>query len=301
MILGVLLSLCGCGSRPTSGLPTGGLLLKDGLGREVRLAAPARRIISLSPANTELLFAVGAGAHVIGVTTECNYPPEARERDKIGGFTPNTMSLEKLLGLAPDLVVGQGTQRMHQPIAEILQPHGVPVLLLDAAGVEDVFRNLRLLGEATGNQVRAAEIVADLEKRLEAVRTRVGVRPREQRPRVFYQVWDQPLMTAGKGTFTSQLIDLAGGVNIFDDLAQQYPQISEEEVVRRNPGLIVAPGHGILQTRREQILSRPGWQGVEAIRTKRIAFVDEDLVSRPGPRVVAGLEQIADILHSPEK
>ncbi len=267
----------------------------DGLGREVTIAAVPGRIVSLAPSNTEILFAVGAGTEVVGVTKYCNYPAEAQSREQIGGFSAKTISVEKIVALKPDLVVAGDESQ--QPVIDALVQLNIPVVALKAGTFEDVYTNIELVGQITGHDDQARPVVAGMRERVDAVVAKVAEIPQAERPSVFWEVFDEPLMTAGPSTFIGQMIDLAGGVNVFADIAEEYPKISAEEVVRRNPAVIMGPNsHGDKLTP-ELIAQRPGWQGIAAAQAGRIVLIDGDIASRPGPRLPEALEAIAAGLH----
>ena len=278
-----------------SGFPVS---LTDDLGRAVTLARPPQRIVSLAPSNTEILFAIGAGPQVVGVTDFCDYPPEARRLPRVGGMVPGSLSVERVVSLRPDLVLSVG--RLQQPVIDALQRLGIPVFALDPASLEDVYENLRRVGRLTGHPDGAEAVVRTMQQRVDAVRRLVADIPPQRRVRVFYEVWDNPLMTAGPGSFIGQLIELAGGINVFRDVQQDWPQVSLEELVRRDPDVILGPathGSGLAL---EQLRRRPGWQNLRAVRTGRVYVVEDDLISRPGPRLVEGLERVARALY-PER
>jgi len=271
------------------------LVVTDGLGREVNIAAAPGRIVSLAPSNTEILFAVGAGAGVIGVTKYCNYPAEAQSREQIGGFSAKTISVEKIVALKPDVVVAG--DESHQPVIDALVDLNIPVIALKAATFEDVYRNVELVGQITGHDEQAREVVAGMRQRVDAVAAKVAGIPQAERPSVFWEVFDEPLMTAGPSTFIGQMIDLAGGVNVFADVTEEYPEVSAEEVVQRNPAVIMGPDSHADKLTPELIAQRPGWQGIAATQAGRIVLIDGDIASRPGPRLPEALEAIAAGLH----
>jgi len=271
------------------------LAVTDGLGREVTIAAVPSRIVSLAPSNTEILFAVGAGSQVVGVTKYCNYPAEAQSREQIGGFSAKTISVEKIVALKPDVVVAGDESQ--QPVIDALVQLNIPVIALKAGTFADVYRNIALVGQVTGHDEQARAVVAGMRQRVDAVAAKVAGIPQVERPTVFWEVFDEPLMTAGPSTFIGQMIDLAGGVNVFADITEEYPKISAEEVVRRNPAVIMGPdSHGDKLTP-ELIAQRPGWEGIAAAQAGRIVLIDGDIASRPGPRLPEALEAIAAGLH----
>lgn len=282
---------------PAAGSPAAGfpLTLTDGLGREVHVDAPPQRIISLAPVNTEVLFAVGAGGQVVGVTSYCNYPPEAQSREKVGGFSPNTINVETVVALRPDLVLCVG--EIHRPTIETLEGIGLPVAALTAESLADIYANIELVGRLTGHEAEAARVVAGMRERVDAVAAAVAPLPPRDRLRVFWETWDEPLMTAGPSTFIGQAIELAGGINIFSEVAEDYPQVSVEEVVRRNPAVILGPDTHGDKLDPERIAQRPGWEQIDAVRNRRIHLLDGDIVSRPGPRLAEGVEAIARALY----
>jgi len=280
---------------PTSTPAAFPITVTDGLGREVTVPAPPQRIISLAPSNTEILFAIGAGDQVVGVTEFCNYPPEAQTREKIGGFSAKTISVEKIVALEPDLVFSVG--EIQQPVIEALEQVGIPVVALAARTFDEVYADIQLAGRLTGHPEEAAQVVAQMKQRVAAVQEKVAAIPPEERLTVFWEVWDEPLITAGPGTFIGQMIEMAGGVNIFADVTEDWPQVSVEEVVKRNPAVILGPDTHADKLTPEQIAQRPGWDQIEAVRNGRIHLINGDITSRPGPRLADALEAIAQALY----
>ncbi len=282
-------------AKPAASFP---LSITDNLGREVTLTAQPQSIVSLAPSNTEILFAVGAGDQVVGVTQFCNYPPEATTREQIGGFSAKTISVEKIVALKPDLVLSVG--KIQQPVIESLEQAKIAVVALDPQTFDDVYANILLVGQLTGHEEEATKVVAQMKDRIAAVQARAKDVPADQRPSVFWEVWDEPLMTAGPTTFTGQMIELAGAANIFSDVKEQYPQVSAEEVISRNPAVILGPDSHAEALTTEKVKSRPGWGDIQAVQDGRIYLINGDIASRPGPRLADGVEAIADALY-PQK
>ena len=271
------------------------MTLTDGLGREVVLEKAPERIVSLSPSNTEVLFAAGAGPLVVGDTEYCDYPEEAKSITKIGGFSAKTISVETIVSLNPDLVLSNDSG--HETIIEALEQANIPVYAVKGNTFEDVYANLELVGKLTGNEATTAQVVDDMKARIAAVEEKVASVPQDQRPTVFWEVWDEPLMTSGPNTFSAQMVAIAGGINIFPDLTEDYPQISVEEVVSRNPDIVMGPDtHGDKLVVGE-LAARPGWEGITAIKDGRIYLIDGNSSSRPGPRLADALEEIAASLY----
>jgi iron complex transport system substrate-binding protein len=285
-------------STPVSVVATPGdfpMTISDDMGRQVTLPAVSQRIISLAPSDTEILFAVGAGDQVVGVTTYCNYPPEAQNRDKIGGFTASTISVEKIVALEPDLVVAAGA--IQQSVIEALEKTNIPVVAVDPNNLEDVYRTIELVGRLTGHADQAAQVVADMQTRVDSVTQRLAAVPEAERLSVYWEVFDEPRMTAGPSTFIGQLIDLAGGVNIFGDVSEEYPQINDEEVIQRNPAVIMGADTMGEKLTTAVVAQRPGWDQIDAVRNGRIYLFDGDMVSRSGPRLAQVLEMMAQALY----
>jgi iron complex transport system substrate-binding protein len=269
--------------------------IRDDLGRTVTVSSPPTRIVSLGPGVTETLFAVGAGRRLVAVTTTDTYPPEVKQLPTVGGFAPETISLEALLAQKPDLVIAGG--RFQQPIVESVAKLGVPAVVLDPDTLDGVEDSIVLIGRLTGQEAKSTDVAADFRRRREAVRRRAAaIRPAD-RPRVLYVLWDEPLQTSGPGTFVGQMIAEAGGLNIFADAAQQYPTVSDEAVLARNPNLVLAPDHGGAKLR-DRLFGRPGWKELTAVKEGTIVTVPEDLLHRPGPRLIDGLERIEALLQA---
>lgn len=270
------------------------LALADDLGRQVTIESAPQRVVSLLPSNTEILFAVGAGELVVGVTSFCNYPPEAATRQQVGGITNKSLSIEAIVALEPDLVLASGSQ---DEVIPILEQAGLTVIALQPDTFEDIYANIELVGQVTNHPAEATALVNDLRRRTEAVKARVAAIPADQRPTVFYEVWDEPLMTAGPDTFIGQMIELAGGKSIFSDVREDWPQVSAEVIVARNPDVILGPQDHEEALLPEKIAARPGWANIAAVQNKQIYLLDSDMVSRAGPRIVNILEEIARALH----
>lgn len=271
----------------------------DSAGFSVTLPARPIRIVSTAPSNTEILFAIGAGPQVVGVTTYCAYPAEAKSKEKVGGFAPNALSSERIIGLKPNLVLTTG--RIQQSFTESLRKLGLNVLSYDASTLEEVVSNVRGLGQATGCEEEAEKLAKQMEHRIQQVRLRFTQLRMISRPAVLFLVSEEPLMIAGPKSFAGQMIVLAGGRNVFPEVKQQFPRISEEEILRSNPGAILLARHGEGEPPGAQLLKRPTWANMDAVRNKRVLIIDDDLINRPGPRLVDGLEILADLIHPKKK
>jgi len=255
------------------------------------LHASPHRIVSLIPAATEILFAIGAGERVVGRTRWGTHPSEAVHVPNVGdGVRP---ALEAILAQAPDLVVlfsGADTEGVRARLGEM----AVPTLSLRHNTIEDLDRNVMLLGDAVGCSVAARRLLARIHEDLDAVsRATAAVPPL----RVYYDVWPDPPMTIGRGSFLDSLISIAGGVNVFGDLSAAAPQIGLETIVRRDPDVIVypvstAPGSSTIPP-----LDRPGWERVPAVARGAVVRVDADLLGRLGPRLGDAALELAGALR----
>jgi len=258
------------------------LTVLDATGFRLVFHQPPERVVSLAPSVTEVLWAVGAARQVVGVSSADDYPPEVRTRPRVGGVRVDE---ERLAALRPDLVVGlvslQATTLLR------LRGLGYRVLALESNTLEETYRAIVLLGEVTGHPERAREVV----DRMRRTESEVAAKAGRRRVRVFVQVWDQPFITAAAGTLPDDLVRRAGGVNLFAD-RKGWPQVSEEEVVARDPECVVVLGRGLDRVRR-----RPAWVRTAAVRRGCLAEVDPSWVVRPAPRLVLGLRALARVLH----
>jgi len=267
----------------------------DALGREVTLTAQPKRIVSLAPSVTEILFAIGAGPQVVGRTEFCNYPPEVLSLPTIGGFSAKSISVEAILALQPDLVIA-GSLRQKE-VVEALTGAGITVFTVAPTSLADIQSGIVTLGEMTGNVEGAGAVVADMQSRISTISEKVASVPTDKRPKVFYEVFDEPLTTTTNASFVGELLTLAGGVNIFADLPDAYPTISVEQIAERDPQIIIGPSSHADKLTAALIASRPGWASLTAVKNNAVYIVDGDSISRAGPRVVTALEALAKALY----
>lgn len=273
--------------------------VKDYRGREVEIAKLPQRIVSLLPSHTETLFALGAGSQMVACTSLCDYPPETSQLKKIALANPGSISLEALVALQPDLIVVGGDY--HRQLETQLTKLNIPVLSLESQSIADIEHSLLGLARATGHTEKGKALVEELQREIQQLQEQIKPFQKEERPRVFYRVWDQPLMTAGPESFIGELITLAGGDNVFADVEIAYPQVSEETLILRNPEVIVMPrmksDPADTKTVLQELRQRPGWSKMDAVQQERIYLIEDDLISRPGPRVVQGLQKVAQALY----
>lgn len=270
-----------------------GLTFTDGLGREVTLAAPAERVVSLAPSNTEILFAIGAGDQVVGRDEFSDYPAEVAELDSVGG-SMGEYSAEAIVALEPDLVLAA---EINTPeLVSQLEGLGLTVYYLkNPTTIEEMYINLEIVAELTGQDV--TELVDSLKARVADVDEKIA--PISARPSVFYEIdASDPTKpwSYGPGSFGDLLITRAGGFNIGSEATDPYPQLSLEQIVVANPSIILL-GDAIWGVTPESVTTREGWTTIAAVQNNQIFPIDDNLISRPGPRLVDGLEALAKILH----
>lgn len=271
------------------------VIVNDRLDRKVCVTNVPQRIISLSPSTTELLFAIGAGSRVVGVTQHCNYPRAAAELPRVGGGTLESLSREKILTLAPDLVLCKWDN--HEPLINVLERFDIPVLAFGPETLEELYNEASVLGRVTRCEANAERLIAEMKGRVDSLTSLVSSVPLERRRSVFYEVWDDPLMSAGPTSFIGELLQLAGTENVFSDTSIRYPRVSAEVVVSRNPDVILSPTTHATAVSREKILQRQGWSQVTAVRDEQVYLIDGDQVSRCGPRLIDALEDIIRVVY----
>jgi len=280
---------------PTAAATPAPIKLTDGLGRSIELAAPAQRIVSIAPSNTEILFALGAGQQVVGREEMSDYPAEAKNVTSIGSVFQK-INTEAIVALQPDLILA----------AEINSPEQVKALedlklnvyyLSNPKTFDELYANLETVGKLTGRSAEAAKLNESLKARYATVIQKVS--QAKAAPTVFYEIdATDPTKpyTSGPGTFIDLVITLAGGKNIGGALKDAFAQISSEELVKQNPDLVVL-GDALYGVTPESVGQRPGWSALNAVKNKQVFAFDDNLISRPGPRLIDGLEQMAKLIH----
>jgi len=288
LLLSIVLILVAC--APVGPIASGDMV--DDLGRSVNIEKVPQRIISLAPSNTEILFALGLGDRVVGVTEYCNYPPEAQDKEKIGGFS--TPDIEKIIDLHPDLILAGSIHA--KEVIPALAEQGLTVFALEPENLDGILEDIRIVGEITGRRKEASVLVAQVESRTKAITDKTqGLK---ERPKVFYITWHEPLWSVGSGTIIHELIEKAGGENIFQDIGG-HKVVDLERVILRNPEVIIAcTGHGEAADKPFMwATGEPRLRVVEARKNNRVYQIDADLVSRAGPRVVDALEWFGYFIH----
>lgn len=276
-----------CAATPAAA-PVFPLTVTDDAGRAVTFAQPPQRIVSIAPSNTEILFALGLGDRIVGLDAFSNYPPETADKPRVGDYLEP--DLEAVAAADPDLILA--TEFHVDTVLPEFETLDLPTVVLEPANLDEVFASIVQVGAIAGEPARAEALVCELQSRADAVAAAVAGAPRTS---VFVEL-DPSLYTVGPGTFIADVIDRAGGANIAADAAEPWPQLSAEAVVAANPDVILLTDEGGGVTP-EQVAARPGWKSIAAVEQGRVVAIDPDLIARPGPRVVDGLEAVAAALH----
>lgn len=300
MALILLLSACGPAaavvpSESAASTPEV-IIVTDAEGTEFRLETPAQRIISLAASNTEILFALGAGEQVIGREEFSNYPPEAESVPSVGGSMGN-YNMEDIARLQADLILASPLTSA-EALNSLKEINSNVFVLPNPTELDGLYANLVTVGKLTGRDAEAEALVQGLTARAAAVMEKVG--GVTERPKVFYELdatdpakpW-----TAGPGTFIDLLIGLAGGENVGASLSGEWVQVSQEELIVQDPAVILLGDALYGGITPEMVAARPGWEAIQAVQNGRVLPFNDDLVSRPGPRMVEGLEELAKAIH----
>jgi iron complex transport system substrate-binding protein len=291
----LVLSACGLPAAATPAVTTP-TSQPAGLGQQTTADQPAARIVSLAPSNTEILFALGAGSQLVGRDSFSDFPAEATMvADVGGGFA--ALNMELIVSAKPDLVLASPLTPPEQ-VADLqnvgLRVHAVP----NPTTFDELYANLRSVAALTGHEAEGEALVAALKGRVDAVSAQVS--KAAEKPLVYYELDATDLnapYTSGPGTFVNLLIESAGGVNFGADLNGEWVQVSVEELLARQPDVIVLGDYTYGGVTQEQVRARAGWDSLTAVQQNQIFTFDDNLVSRPGPRLVDGLEAMAKLLH----
>ncbi|HXE76465.1 MAG TPA: cobalamin-binding protein [Candidatus Xenobia bacterium] len=259
----------------------------DETGRTVRVPARVERVISLAPNVTEILYALGLEDRLVAVTNQCDQPPAARTKPKVGDVA--NPSLETLLALQPDLVIGT-TLGNPREIVGALEQAGIPLYGVDPRSVTDIFVSIRHVADLLGVPERGEQLAAGLEAQLAGIEQRAAGGPQ---PRVLFVIWLEPLITVGSDTFLNDVLRRAGAQSVTAGTKESWPRLSLETVIESNPDYLVLPRIPAIETRLAEVRRQPAWRSVRA----RVIWLDE-AVLRPGPRIVDALDDLARQLHS---
>lgn len=278
-----------CGEEDVAAVALFPVELVDQKERKVTISGPPEKIVSLSPGNTEIAFSLGLGELVVGVTDFCNYPPEVEEKERVGCFADP--SVEKIVALEPCFVLADS---IHKEVVEKLEEVGITVIALFPGSVEAVYDSLELVGKAAGATDEADSLIAEMQGRIEVVQDNLAFLSEDEKVSVYFEVWHEPLMSVGSLSVIHEIISLAGGTNIFADIEDNFPVVSAEVVVESEPEVILV---GKFHGGEEMMLQRSGWEGIPALRDQRIYVIDDDIFTRPGPRLVEAIEEAAMLFY----
>jgi len=268
-----------------------GATFTDEVGRRLEVPGSPRRIVSVAPSVTETLFALGLGDRLVGVSSYCQFPPEALKKEKVGGYI--NPSLEKIVALRPDLVIGIAEGDL-TTFVDRLAKLKIPVYITNPKNVFGVITSIQHIGKVTSSARSAQRVTQAIRERVQAIQTKVQGR---LRPRVLHVLNFEPLISAGKGTFVDDLIRLGGGRNIAETAQGKYPRFSLEEVLAVDPEVIILASMRSDDPLTEQRQWWGRWKTITAVRQGRIHVLNSDLIHRPSPRIVDGLEQVARAIH----
>lgn len=293
-----LLIFLACQTSPQNNSPTttNEQVVTDEIGRQVKVPKNPQRIISLAPSITEMLFALELGEKVVGVTSYCNYPEVATKIPKVSDtLHPN---LEMIISLKPDLVLVTTASQLEQFTAKMSEL-GIAVFVIKSDSVKAVLSSIELLGKITNKEQIAKNLIDSLNARLEKVKQQHS--NQTAKPKVFFIVGTEPLITVGRKAFVTDVINLAGGQSISEDVETEWPAYSIETAISRAPEIILSPGSHSTENEPSKLTLPKGLEITPAARSGKIYKIDGDLLLRPGPRIIDGLEQIAKLLYPEEK
>ena len=280
---------------PPEELPQFPLTIVDDLGRTVQIAELPQRIVSLAPSNTEIIYALGLEDRLVGTTDYCDYPEAAKSKPRVSGYsTPN---LEKVVSVQPELILAEAIHE--KTVLPALENLKLTVIVMSAKSLDTVLNDIKLVGQVNGKSQAAATLVDSLNARIQAIVSKTDTLTPEQRVKVLYVVWHDPIWTMGRETFINDLIWESGGVNIFAADFEKSRVVSLEAIIQKNPQVILVSGMGTTgDLIYKNIMKETRLSGVDAMRNNRIYKIsDANLIERPGPRIVDGLEEVAKLLH----
>ena len=267
--------------------------IKDATDEDVVIEKKPERMVSLMPSNTEIVFELGLGDEIIGVTDNDTYPEEVFEKEKVGGMEFN---VEKIISLKPDLVLAHGgSMGMASEGLGQLKDAGITVLVVnDSKTFADVYASIEMIGKATGTVEEAEKLVNDMKSKVEEIQEKSAAVKEEDMKKVYVEV-DPSLYTVGKNTFMDEMLTMIKAENIVKE--EGWPQLNQEAIIEANPDVIITTYGSSVENTVEQVLGREGWQDINAIKNKQVVDVHSDKVTRPGPRLVEGVEELAKAVY----
>ncbi len=267
---------------------------KDEVGREVEVPFPPKKIVSLAPNITEILFSLGLDQEIIGVSIHCNFPEKANSKVRVGSYI--SLDFEKIVFLQPDLIIATGAGNTRDMV-DRLKRLGFPTYVIFPKDFEDVLLSIGHLSKLVDREKEGVEIIQGMKKRRQRVMEMIQGLPK---PRVFLQIGEAPVVTVGKNSFADDLIRLAGGENVAGNEKEMYPRLGMEEILKRSPEVILVSSMNPRGNYQKVLQEWSRWKTIPAVKNGRIHLMDSDLIDRPSPRIIQGLEEMARILH-PER
>jgi len=269
----------------------GNVRFQDEVRREVIIPFPPERVISLAPNITEILFTLGLDAEIVGVSIHCNFPEKAGAKVRVGSYI--NLDFERIISLKPDLVMATGAGNTREMV-DRLERLGFAVYVIFPKNIEGILLSIEHIGQVVDRKREASGIIREIRRRRERV---IGMTRNLPRPKVFLQIGEAPIVTVGRGSFADDLIRLAGGDNVSGDEKRMYPRLGMEEILKRAPEVIIVSSMNPKADYGKVLQEWARWKSIPAVRNNRIHLVDSDLLDRPSPRIIDGLEEVARILH----
>lgn len=246
------------------------------------------KIIALSPVSVEILYAVGAENQIAAVCDLADFPEEAKNKPHVGGFDGKTISMESILSYKPDFVYL--TDVMHNYMIKELESYGIQYYISKATDINSVQQEILDIGKLTGHLEKANSIVLEMKEKIESLCNKT------QNPvSIYYEIWNSPYMTIGSESFINDIIACTNSINIFNDIQDSYPIISEESIIKKQPQIILLPASNGITI--EQVKQRKGWDSIPAVKNNKVFIIDDNLYTRAGPRIPLVIEDLISILN----
>ena len=270
------------------------LTVNDEAGREVSFPFPPKRIVSLAPNITEILYSLGLDEEIVGVSNHCNFPEKAKRKVRVGSYI--SLDFEKITSLNPDLIIATGAGNTREMVGR-LGKLGFQTYVIFPKNFEDILQSIIHIGQVVNRDREARGIIEGMKRRSQRV---IELTKNLPRPKVFVQIGEAPIVTVGKGSFADDLLRLAGGENIAGKEKEVYPRFGMEEILKRSPEVIVISSMNPKGDYQKILQEWTRWKTIPAVKNGRIYLIDSDLLDRPSPRIIDGLEELARVLH-PER
>jgi iron complex transport system substrate-binding protein len=267
------------------------LQFRDEVGREVIFNFPPKRIISLAPNITEILFSLGLDEEIVGVSIHCNFPEKAKSKVRVGSYI--SIDFERVISLKPDLIIGTGAGNTRDMV-ERLGKLGFATYVIFPKSLNDILQSIGHIGKVVDREKEASALIEGMERQKQRV---IELTQGLPRTKVFLQIGEAPIVTVGKGSFADDLIRLAGGENIAEREKGMYPRLGMEEILKKSPEVILISSMNPRGDYQKVIQEWARWKMIPAVKNGRIHLINSDLIDRPSPRIIDGLEEIARLLH----